>query len=312
MSEQTTTEPTSDPEPRSLAGMVVGLDGTPDASAALRWAIDHTDLFGRIRPVLAWHYPAYVWLPQPVGTGAPPAETMQAAAESAAEACIEKVDPDQIDPPIVSEGDAGPLLVEASQDSELLVVGARGLGYMKSWVLGSVGRYCADHTTVPLVIVPEPPDGEEPETRGPRQIAVGIDGSPHAEDALSWAIRYSRPGDTVTAHTAWHYLGGLGYESYAIEAPVLENAAIETLTRTVEKVAAELGVDPDTVKQAVDCGDPRNTLRAIGEEVDLLVVGQRGRTGVPHFLLGSTTTSLTHRPVCPTAIIPSPEGRDGE
>ena len=310
MSEQTAVERTRDRDVRTRSGIVVGLDGTPDASVALRWAVEHTDLFGRIRPVLAWHYPAYVWLPQPVGAGAPPADTMQAAAESAARACVEQVDPDLVEEPVVIEGDAGPALVDAAVDAAVLVVGARGLGPVRSWVLGSVGRYCADHSTVPLVIVPET-DDEDPtaEPGRPREIAVGIDGSSHSEDALRWALNNSRPDDTIVAHTAWHYLGGLGYESYAIEAPVLENAATETLASTVARVTEELGVDPDRVVETVACGDPRSILRAVGAEADLLVVGQRGRSGLPHFFLGSTTTSLVNRPVCPTVIVP-PDGEE--
>ena len=305
MSEQTAVDTTRERHVETRSGIVVGLDGTPDASVALRWAVDHTDLFGRIRPVLAWHYPAYVWLPQPMGAGAPPADTMQAAAESAALACVEQVDPEVVEAPVVMEGDAGPALVEASADAAILVVGARGLGPVRSWVLGSVGRYCADHATVPLVIVPET-DHEELASRTgqPREIVVGIDGSSHSEDALRWALLNSRPDDRITAHTAWHYLGGLGYESYAIEAPVLENAATETVTQTVARVCEDLGVDPDRVTTAVDCGDPRSVLRSVASEADLLVVGQRGRSGLPHFFLGSTTTSLVSRPVCPTVIVP--------
>jgi nucleotide-binding universal stress UspA family protein len=292
-------------------GIVVGLDGTPDVSSALRWAEAHTDLFGVIRPVLAWHYPAYVWLPQPLGPAAPPAATMQAAAESAARTCVEQLDPTQVVDPIVAESDAGPFLVEVSADAALLVVGARGLGLVRSFLLGSVGRYCADHTTVPLVIVPELGDALEPYGPGSRDIAVGIDGSEHAEDALRWAIENSRTDDVITAHIAWHYLGGLGYESYAIEAPVLENAAVDALTQTVKRVTSQSGVSADRIRQRVECGDPRSVLRSVASEADLLVVGQRGRTGLPHLLLGSTTTALTHRPVCPTAIIPSRSDPDG-
>ena len=139
MIEQATVERTRSQQRPTGAGIVVGVDGTPAASAALRWAVGHTDLYGPIRPVLAWQYPVFGWLPQPVGSGVPPAETMQVAAEYATQACVEQVDPDQIVDPIVVEGDAGPVLVEAASRAALLVVGARGLGTVRGWLLGSVG-----------------------------------------------------------------------------------------------------------------------------------------------------------------------------
>jgi nucleotide-binding universal stress UspA family protein len=285
---------------------VVGADGTPAASAALRWAVGHTDLYGPIRPVLAWQYPVFVWLPQPVGSGVPPAETMQVAAEIATQACVEQIDPDQIVDPIIVEGDAGPVLVEAATHASLLVVGARGLGPVRGWLLGSVGRYCTDHTTIPLVIVPDRDEASNRDAHAPRRIAVGIDGSARSEDALRWAIRHSRPEDTITAHTVWNFLGRLGYETYTIEAPVLENAAIDTVSQTVTRITTELGVEPGRVLRTVDCGDPRTVLRSIGENADLLVVGSRGHSGLPHFFVGSTATSLIHNPVCPTVIVPHP------
>ena len=305
MSEQATVHLTRGQERATGAGIVVGLDGTPAASAALRWAVDHTDLYGPIRPVLAWQYRPLAWMPQSAGSDAPPAETMQAAAASALHACVEQIDPDQINDPIVVEGEAGPVLVEAATHAALLVVGARGLGPVKGALSGSVGRYCADHTSVPLVIVADRDEVSENDSSAPRRIAVGIDGSARSAAALRWAIGHSRPGDTITAHTAWQYLGGLGYEAYSVDASVLENAAIDTVSQTVTRITTELGVEPDRVLRTVDCGDPRTVLRSIGEKTDLLVVGSRGRSGLAHLLIGSTATSLVHRPVCPTVIVPS-------
>jgi nucleotide-binding universal stress UspA family protein len=269
--------------------------------------VDHIDLFGPIRPVLAWHYPVYLWMAWPGVAVTPPAKTMQDAAESTARACLEHVDADQRVEPVVAEGEAGPMLVEVARDAALLVVGARGLGPIRRWLLGSVGRYCADHTRVPLAIIPDSGFREEWDAHsrsGPRRVVVGIDGSNNSEAALRWALDNSRAGDVITAHTAWHHLGGLGYEGYVIEAGVLKSAAAETLTQTVERATADLSVDTNRVVRAIDCGDPRSILSSVAANADLLVVGQRGLTGLPHFLMGSTTTALVGHPVCPTVVVP--------
>ena len=42
------------------------------------------------------------------------------------------------------------------------------------------------------------------------------------------------------------------------------------------------------------------------DEADLVVVGARGRTGLAHLVLGSTASSLVHRPSCPIVVVPHP------
>ncbi|WP_346742472.1 universal stress protein [Rhabdothermincola salaria] len=54
----------------------------------------------------------------------------------------------------VAQGDPGQRLVEASTHADLLVVGSRGRGGIRSLVLGSVSQHCAQHAECPVVVVP--------------------------------------------------------------------------------------------------------------------------------------------------------------
>ena len=293
----------NEPEHR---GMVVGIDGSEAAAAALNWAAARTDRFGPVRPVHSWDYPISVWAPSPFGPGvAPPAAEMAAAAKEAAEKVVAELDDDvPCEPPVVSHGDAGAVLVEAARDAELLVVGTRGRGPVRANVIGSVARHCADHTPVPLIIVPCP-DALVPAGQSER-IVVGVDGSDSSLAALRWAVTNAPPDAEISAISAWQTPvdGPILYGVNRFDLKALRAAAKATVNEAADKICAELGVDESRITREIAEGDPRWVLLSRSEVSDLLVLGQRGRTGLPHFFLGSTTTALVHRPHCPTAVIP--------
>ncbi len=60
-------------------------------------------------------------------------------------------------------GHAGKVLVAASHNAELLVVGSRGLSELASPFLGSVSLYCTTQAACPVLVV-----RPEPETKGKR------------------------------------------------------------------------------------------------------------------------------------------------
>jgi nucleotide-binding universal stress UspA family protein len=132
--------------------IVVGVDGFESSKAALRWAIHQAELTGAaVEAITAWHVP--------VGTGWVPTPDMPDYQEDAAAVLTEAlnemstVDPDVQVCPRVVEGRAGPVLVEAADGAELLVVGSVGHAGLAEALLGSVGQYCAHNASCPVVIV---------------------------------------------------------------------------------------------------------------------------------------------------------------
>jgi nucleotide-binding universal stress UspA family protein len=132
--------------------IVVGVDGFESSKAALRWAIRQAKLTGAVvEAVIAWHIP--------VGTGWIPTPDMPDYQEDAstvlAEAITEMctVDPDVQVCPRVLEGRAGQVLVEAADGADLLVVGSEGHRGLAEALLGSVGQYCANHASCPVVVM---------------------------------------------------------------------------------------------------------------------------------------------------------------
>src|SRR3974390_3169924 len=130
--------------------IVVGVDGFESSKAALRWAIRQAKLTGAVvEAVTAWHVP--------VGTGWVPAadtpdyqeDAFSVLAEAMTEMCA--VDPGVQGCPRGVEGRAGPVLVDAADGADLLVVGSRGHRGLAEALLGSVGQYCANNASCPVV-----------------------------------------------------------------------------------------------------------------------------------------------------------------
>ncbi len=142
-----------------MALIVVGVDGSEGSDSALRFAAKEAAVRGaRLRIVCAWEIPAAVYA---AAWGLPPTQeagfgehARGIAAEALAEAA--RLQPDIDLEPRAVRGQPTDVLLQESEEADLLVIGSRGLGGFKSLLLGSVGHQLAQHTTCPLVIVPPP------------------------------------------------------------------------------------------------------------------------------------------------------------
>lgn len=142
-----------------MAVIVVGVDQSEGAKAALRFALEEAKLRrATLRVVHAWQY-GYIGA---TGVeGAYPAlggdiKELRAGAETAlAETLRESIpeaDTVEIERRVV-EGRPAAVLVDESRGADLLVVGSRGHGGFTGLLLGSVSQQCAHHAACPVVIV---------------------------------------------------------------------------------------------------------------------------------------------------------------
>jgi nucleotide-binding universal stress UspA family protein len=149
-------------EGEAMSMIVVGVDHSAGAKAALRFALQEARLRqATLRVVHAWQF-GYIGAPG-IEAGSTMVgaelEELRHGAEAALEATLREAIPDtdgvKLDRRVV-EGPAAPVLVEESHGADLLVVGSRGLGGFRGLLLGSVGQQCAHHAGCPVVIVPHP------------------------------------------------------------------------------------------------------------------------------------------------------------
>ena len=136
----------------------MGVDGSEGAAIALEFAMKEASLRGsKLRLVSAWEIPASVLASVVAGKEFYEEfrETAIRVARDAAELVAEQ-EPGVEHEEIVVEGQAAKVLLEHSDDAELMVVGRRGHGSFREMLLGSISRQVVVHAKCPLVIVPSP------------------------------------------------------------------------------------------------------------------------------------------------------------
>ncbi|ARF78992.1 universal stress protein [Kitasatospora aureofaciens] len=131
--------------------IVVGVDGSAPARAAVRWAARLAGLTGGpLEAVAVWDFPCLLGEHGLVPPALDGFESERRAAEILAEtagACTVPVRRR------LRTGPPGPALVAAATGAALLVLGNRGHGTPPDAPLGTVAQYCLHHAPCPVVIV---------------------------------------------------------------------------------------------------------------------------------------------------------------
>lgn len=140
-----------------MGDVVVGIDGSAAAHAALRFALDEARMRGcRLVAMHAFDLPAFVDAPHAlVPTLLDDLRTASADLLDEAFETVGGVGDVEVERR-TAQGLPARALVEASKGAELLVIGSRGRGGFAGLLLGSVSQQCAHHAHCPIAIVHAP------------------------------------------------------------------------------------------------------------------------------------------------------------
>ena len=135
-------------------------------------------------------------------------------------------------------------------------------------------------------------------------VLVGVDGSPESGDALKYAVaEANRRGArlrVVSTYFPEYAVHGRSQPLTASE-PALE-VDVEAQTRRMIEEASAGGATP-TVEIVVAAGPAANVLIDRSSEVDVLVLGHRGRGGFASMLLGSVSLQCVLHAQCPVIVV---------
>ena len=282
------------------AHWIVGIDGSEAAVAALRWTLGQgAQRDVQVTALGAYHVPAIMAMftakrgfgVDELGLAATAGHDVDLAIEAATGSAVAAV-PVQ---PLVIEGQAQHVLVDASVDADLLAVGRTGAGDLRHHLLGSVSRYCVTHAHAPVAVVPV-----DASPGAVSSIVVGFDGSDHAGAALRWALDFA--GDTAGVRA----VAAIEVAPWVDEELSRERFADQIDAEQQRITDALDAVDPDgRAERSIVLQGPRQALAEAQSGADLVVVGTRGHGRIAAGLLGSVSTWLLQDSKVPVVVVPN-------
>jgi nucleotide-binding universal stress UspA family protein len=306
------------PEPEFRPRLVVGVDDSPEARLALAAALVDAAARGAELDVVTAYPPVTIWsggiayVPEQVAS-------IREAAERRVRGIVDEVlsgppsrapGIDTVDIRVVGiEGHVAPVLIAAADGADLLVVGTRGRGGVRSVLLGSVALHCLSHAPCPVLVI----HAAHPEARPPR-IVAGFDDSPGSRAALAAAVdEATRAGGEVEVLACYSVTDDWqGLEHVTGPSAEQIRAYVEqTVAAAVQDVAAGRTEVP-VIRTIVEPGPARDLLVAHARGAHRLVVGSHGHGMVHGLLLGSVALHCAMYAPSPVLVVrPQPSAVAG-
>ena len=182
--------------------------------------------------------------------------------------------------------------ISRQRRSDLIVLGARGLGGFMGLALGSVSHYVAEHATASVLVVKAHDETGVVPVGRPWHVVAAVDGSPQS-DAMIAFVEGLPWSDGV--HIRVVTVGEVGSMVPREVADIAERTASQIAAQAVERLRALF----PTTEGVTRLGSPAAEIVEMARSwpTDLVVVGTRGRTGLRATILGSVSRQvLSHAP----------------
>ncbi|MHA7190165.1 universal stress protein [Arthrobacter sp. MDT2-16] len=302
-------------------GIVVGVDGSDQSTCALLWAAREAER--RASPlyvVTAYTVPVFAASSMDAGYATVDDDVIRESAQAVLNDSLTHLEGIAVDVhPRIETGDAAGVLLDLSEEAELMVVGSRGRGGFVGRLLGSVSSALPAHAKCPTAVIPVCTGARlgHPELdRKPRRdkdrpapevqpvVVVGVDGSEQARMASLAAAEEARSRGLAlrVICSVAPFNGSLAWVPAPVDREALHADLAVQLAAGRDWLKSHFP-DVDIRVDLVD-GPPAEVLIEASASSELLVVGTRGRGGFTGMLMGSTSQGVLHHARGPVLIVP--------
>ncbi len=204
---------------------------------------------------------------------------------------------------VVGWGDPvdGILRQVASGGHDLVVVGSRGRGAVRSALTGSVSRRVLERCPAPVLIAP--PRHDHASHGELSRIVVAVDGSPSSDAAIALTRRIAEGQNAVIDLIT---VNVVPWSMTPVDQVTMDEvfAAMAADTAAVQDRAARRLEGVGTIERdAPWTSSAGRTIIEAAETADLVVIGSRGRGPVRRALLGSVSHDVLEHSAAPVLIV---------
>ncbi|MBG6217832.1 nucleotide-binding universal stress UspA family protein [Arthrobacter sp. CAN_A6] len=303
-------------------GIVVGVDGSDQSVCALLWAAREAERRNvPLHVVTAYTIPVFAASSMDAGYATVDDAVIREGARSVLDESLTHLEDLRVEVvPRIETGDAAGVLLDLSEEAELVVVGSRGRGGFVGRLLGSVSSALPAHAKCPTVIVPlcssprlgrpelaekHRKSGTVPSKEGVEPVVVvGVDGSEHARTASLAAAEeaQSRGLALRVVCSLAPFNGSLAWVPAPLDREALHADITVQLNAGRDWLQSHFPDLPITVE--LRDGPPAEVLIKASATSELLVLGTRGRGGFTGMLMGSTSQAVLHHAKGPVLVVP--------
>lgn len=318
-------------ETTTKADIVVGVDGSDESFAALRWALKEASLTGQhVNAVFGW---THSWdmgsEPDSDEAWAKVRHDIANELKSWVEKAAAGIDFDPANLKLTSVKATGTTaLLQIGKDSQQIVVGRRSLGRVARWFMGSLSASLAETAEVPVTVVRVSdsedetvtdaianaltPDDQTVHFAQPkpaieehnRPVVVGVDGSQASRRAFEFALDDAQlHGAPLNVMFCWQLrdLGVIpGYENAVAPVEAGQQRAEAILAKMMSEVDIPEGIKVSTNAFHIPAS---KGLIAASRYARHLVVGSRGLSGLDAHFLGSVSRQIVNFAECNVTVV---------
>ena len=197
-------------------------------------------------------------------------------------------------------GSPAQVILETAQSghSDLIIVGARGLGPIKELVLGSTSHRVVLLAPCSVLVLKSGISKIE-------KILLPVEGEEDAKIAMQFlAFRPFRSPVQIEVMTVWPQ-PQVPWPMTLGQTKLLEERALDHAQERLERITLQLKALNYTYTTSVGLGNPAYAIleQAQATQPDLIVMSSHGRKGLSRFFIGSISHAVLHRADCPILIV---------